>query len=74
MTTSALFVVDSIGLRAGTAAWEASLTTWRLLISNRRYCAREDAISCEDSERLTFSVTPVVVRNDLTDWRFEEQT
>ena len=34
-----------------------------------RYCAREDAISCKDSQLITPYVFPVAIRNSLTDWR-----
>ena len=34
-----------------------------------RYCAREDAISCKDSQLITPSVFPVAIPNSLTDWR-----
>ena len=38
-----------------------------------RYCAREDAISCKDSQLITPSVFGVAARNGLTDWRLRSK-
>src|SRR5687767_596249 len=35
--------------------------------------AREDAISCKDSQLITPSVSAVAVRNGLTDWRLHSK-
>jgi hypothetical protein len=36
-------------------------------------CAREDAISCKDSQLITPSVSAVAARNGLTDWRLRSK-
>ena len=59
-------VCVAIPVRVNVIAFPVSLVTVR-------YCVREDAISCKDSQLFMPSVSPVAVRNDPTDWRLRSK-